>query len=72
MAGFICRLIFTHNFMHRDALLGSVLTSLTWLASHLNDVLGYIVGFLSIVLLLFRIRREWKNWNKPPKDDDFE
>lgn len=53
---------------HADVAFGVAGTGGTFALNAVNPILGAIAGTLTIVLLCFRLRREWKHRDDPPTD----
>lgn len=53
----------------KSVLLGTIGTTITFILSNFDKVLAYVAGILTVVLLILKVRREWKHRNDPPADD---
>lgn len=55
---------------HTDIVLGLAASPFIYVLSHFNEIVAGGVGIASLVLLGFRIRREWRWRNIKPDDKD--
>lgn len=55
---------------HADIIFGTVGTASTAVLTQVNTVLACIAGVLTVGVMALRFRREWKNRNRPPREDD--
>jgi len=54
--------------MKSDVMFGTVGTVLTFMFNAINPFLGFIAGVLTVVVLCFKLRREWLHRNDPPTE----
>jgi len=52
-----------------DVFFGTAATAGTITLSMVNAYLAFAIAVMSLILMTFRMRREWKNRNKPPTDE---
>lgn len=55
---------------HWDICFGVVGTGTTFSLAAINAALACAAGVITITVLLFRLRREWRNRNQPPDKND--
>lgn len=53
---------------HGDLIFGAVGTAGTITLTHINLLLGFVAGILTVGVMALRFRKEWKYRDKPPKD----
>lgn len=49
---------------HGDIIMGTIGTAGTFTLATFNVLLGCIAGLLTVIVMGFKVRREWRNRNK--------